>query len=81
MEAPEYAGNCVDILDNNSLFSDATEMAQTVEAGDKHPLERKEFRDLVGRSIPRGCADFSRNGNILIAYNPTKDIHHFWTSK
>ena len=82
-------GNCATILDDpNSPFSDATEMAQTIENGEQleYTYELTNLLDLTGcpkmlklnfRKHPDKL-EFGRNENIYWIYDIEGDIHYFF---
>lgn len=74
-----YKGDCRTILDTSSLFSDATEMAQTIETGVS--ISYQQFLSLVNIShfpFIKQNFEFGQNKNLIWAYDSDSDIHYFF---
>jgi len=82
-----YVGDCRTIIDNDILFSDATEMAQVIENSKQIPYE--EFINSINfKNIPRllmlnfrkhpNKFVFGKYGKLLWAHQVNNDIHYFF---
>ena len=88
-----FRGDCRTILDQGTLFNDATEMAQAIE--NSKPLTYKQFMSMIFlRDIPQTnfkkalvkyYPDKFKFGigkgieDFIFAYDTIEDIHYFFT--
>lgn len=70
-----YIGDCRTILESDSLFDDATELAQVVESAE--PLTIAEASKMTYN--PRGDTFSYHDGSgLLIGYDTQTDVHYFY---
>ena len=86
-----FVGDCRTILDQRTLFNDATEMAQAIE--NSKPLTKLEFIDkILENSIPKRYKlfrvmlsrnpddfEFGEGNGFVFAYDYVSYIHYFFT--
>lgn len=65
MQGYTYINNCINILDDTDIFTDATEMAQAIDKAIK--INKDIFYIL----------DY----DLYFKYNKVKDIHYFYFKK
>ena len=57
-----YIDNCINILNNNDIFTDATELSQAIEKSKK--IDKTFY--------------YNKDYDIYFTYNSKKDIHYFY---